>query len=265
MRSNNQLVVIVLSILVAFVLPVDAAETSATRVFKLEHADVTEAIAVIRPLLSENGSFTVKISQSQLTVQDRPEIVIQIADRIRELDQPPTEFKLRIELLEASNDENDQGGDTFVDPRVRRMFQYSSYRSIADNVIEGELGTTTRAELGSTYQISFLARPASRRSETMPADQAKPWSMPGRKRANGSDMQQPPAETLRKATPRIELRQLTLIRVDTGEDGVRKRVQVLRTNTLLAPGQETLIGAGASEQSKRAVILVVRAENPGDS
>jgi type II secretory pathway component GspD/PulD (secretin) len=270
-RVKVQLVVIVMSVLVAAGLPVDAAEKSATRVFKLEHADVTEAITAIRPLLSEHGSFTVKISESQLTVQDRPDIVTQIADRIRELDQPPTEFKIRIELLEASNDKNDPAGDAFVDPRVRRMFQYSSYRSIASNVIAGELGTTTRAELGSAYHVSFLARPASRQSEAVPADQSKAWSMPGsksgsgRRGAIGSEQKQPPAETLRGAIPRIELRQLTLIRQDRDADGMSKRVQVLRTNMLLAPGQETLIGASASEQSQRAVILMVRAEAPGNS
>jgi type II secretory pathway component GspD/PulD (secretin) len=270
MRVEVQLVVIVMTLLVAAALPVDAAERSATRVFRLEHADVTEAIQAIRPLLSEHGSFTVKISESQLTVQDRPDIVSQIANRIRELDQPPTEFKISIELLEASNDKNDPAGDAFVDPRVRKMFQYSSYRSIASSVIAGELGATTRAELGSAYQISFLARPASRQSDTASADQSKPWSMPGSKSgsgtgAAGSEMQQPPAETLRGTTPRIELRQVTLIREERGADGMTRRVQVLRTNMLLAPGQETLIGASASEQSQRAVILVVRAETPGDS
>jgi hypothetical protein len=69
---------------------------------------------------------------------------------------------------------------------------------------------------------------------------------------------------LGKLSPRIELRRLTLVRREQGPDGTDRRVQVLRTNMLLAPGQETLIGASASEQSQRAVILVVRAESPGD-
>lgn len=45
------------------------------RVFTLEHASVSEVSAAVQPLLSEEGSMTLRPKLSRIIVQDQPEVI----------------------------------------------------------------------------------------------------------------------------------------------------------------------------------------------
>ncbi len=230
---------------------------SVSRVFQLKHADVSQAIAAIHPLLSDDGSFTVQMAASRLTVQDRPDVVALIAQVLARLDRPPTQYRVRVDLLEASVGKAQDGGDLFVDPRVRRMFQFDTYRRLGGMVLVGEVGSTARADLGEGYQVTFLGRSVSSAEQV----QASAWSMATP--AEAMSVPGPGEADVEQSSPRMALRHLTLSRSSIDSTGVEKRVEVVRSNVLLAPGQQTVIGAGASEDSNRAVILIVRLEQMG--
>ncbi len=263
MRSNKQATTWLVIAIVVLVAAPGAADqpTNVSRVFQLRHADVSEAIAAVQPLLSEHGSFTVKIAASRLTVQDRPEVVARIAHVLELLDRPPTQYRVRIELLGASVGEAVHGGALFVDPRVRKMFKYDNYHRIGGTMLVGAIGSQARAELGDQYQVSFLARSVNGPARVAPASS---WSM-ATPAGTSAGARPDTAPVPPQASPRIALRQLTLVRSSISADGAEKQVRVLRSNVLLAPGQQTVIGAGASEDSSQALILIVRYELAGAS
>jgi len=81
-----------------------SAAVMTAQVFQLRHISVADAVRVIQPLLSEEGSFMVQPAVSRLTVQDRPEIVARVAELIEVIDRAPNKFHIRVDLYLASNE-----------------------------------------------------------------------------------------------------------------------------------------------------------------
>ena len=89
------------------VLGIAAAVTAAnletvSRVFRLEHASVSDASAAIQPMLSEAGSLTLQPKLSRIVVQDQPEIIDRVTELIKNLDHVPGLFTVQVELLEGT-------------------------------------------------------------------------------------------------------------------------------------------------------------------
>jgi len=223
-----------------------SAAVMTAQVFQLRHISVADAVRVIQPLLSEEGSFMVQPAVSRLTVQDRPEIVARVAELIEVIDRAPNKFHIRVDLYLASNEKMPEAKQAPVDEGVRKMFQYSSFRSVGHARIVGLVGDAAGAELGSGYRILFIAKTAD------------------------PDLQEPAVRTAGGpgATPaslpandgRLTLQQLMLLHIREDTAGVERRTQVLRTTMLLAPGQRVILGASPSERADRALILIVHLE-----
>jgi hypothetical protein len=229
-------------ILVAFVCfaaVVMAAEVeTVSRVFRLEYLSVSEASAVVQPMLSEIGSLTVQPSQARMTVQDVPEVIDRVARLIDKLDHAPGRYRIQIDLLEGGAKE--PYGTVLqveLDARLQKMFKAASFRRLGSSVLEGEIGSSAQAEIGNNFLISFLAQEPEYSKET-------PWGSPD------------PGD-------RIHLRRLVLGRVVVGSDGTRTTEELLRTNVLLSPNQKVYIGAGKSEESENVLVLIVYAQEFG--
>jgi len=206
-----------------------------SRVFRLEHASMSEVSAAVQPLLSEAGSLTLQPKLSRIMVQDQPEIIDRVTALIEELDHVPGAYSVRIDLLE--------GGETVpygsvqevqVENRVRKMFKSASFYKLGSSTIEGVSGSTVQAELGTSFQVSFLAQipePAA----------SSPWGTPD------------PGN-------RLHLRQLVLERKAVATDGTLTTDELLRTNVLLSPKQTVYIGAGNSEDTEDVLVLIVHAQ-----
>ncbi len=225
--------------LVAFASGAD--EVTTARVFNLRYHPVAEAATVIQPLLSEQGSLTLQPYHSRLTVQDRPEIVEQVAKVLAALDQPPELYRILVELFEASDPS--AAGVVQLDDELRQLFHHSWFRRIGATTLEGEVGGRAGAHLGSGYRIRFTTRAGDIRHLPPSA--------------------QPPAVVM--ASPgfgifRVHLDQLTLIRTTLGYGGLEHQLELLRANVALAPSQRAVFRVGASESSKRPLVLILKAK-----
>jgi hypothetical protein len=216
----------------------DAAVMTA-RVFQLRHIPVADAVRAIQPLLSEQGSFMVQPAGARLTVQDRPEVVARVATLIEAIDRAPNEFKIRVDLYLASNESLAEAKQAPVDERVRKMFQYRSYRSVGHARILGLVGDAAGAELGSGYRIVFIVKTADP-------------EVPAR---TGAAAVRPSSRD--EAGERLTLQQLMLLHISEDDAGVERRTQVLRTTMNIAPGQQVILGASRSESADQALILIV--------
>jgi len=226
------------------VIGIAAAVTAAnietvSRVFRLQHASVSDASAAIQPMLSEAGSLTLQPKLSRIVVQDQPEIIDRVTEMIEKLDHVPRAFSIRIELLEGGEPKPYGTRDEIdIEDRLRKMFKAEAFHRLGSSTIEGVLGVRARAEIGSSFQVSLLAQ--------LPEySEYSPWGAPD------------PGN-------RLQLRQLVLERKAVAADGTLMTHELLRTNVLISPKQTVYIGAGNSEDSKEVLVLIVHAQEFGE-
>lgn len=220
-------------ILSTVAIALSAADKSATtvRVFNLKNASVSEAFAVIEPLLSEDGSITVQPSRGRITIQDSPEVVGRISTLMSDLDRIPGEYRIEVELLEGLDVEQASDLPADLDRRLHRMFPFKSYRRAGSTVFQGEFGQPTTASLSSNYRLSFLAESSS-------VPESTPWGV--------ADIGN-----------RTQVKWLRLDRLRTGYGGQEKLDEMLRTTVFLSPRQKMIIGAGSSEDSASGLVLIL--------
>lgn len=232
-RSVVFVVVIGIAIVVAA-----ANEKTVSRVFRLEHVSVSAASTAVQPLLSEVGSLTLQPGLSRMTVQDVPEVIARVAKMIDELDNVPGMYRVQVDLLEGGA-ERPYGSvqEIVANDRLRKMFKVDAFYRLGSSTVEGELGSPAQAELGSSFQVSFLAQHPDHSRDT-------PWGVPD------------PGN-------RIHVRQLVLERKAVASDGTLLTQELLRTNVLLSPKQTVYIGAGNSEDSEDVLVLIVHAQEFG--
>lgn len=214
--------------------PAVATEVMTTvRVFHLRsgRVSVQEATTAVQGLLSENGTMTVQPRQLQLIVQDRPEVVARVAKVLEELERTRDRYRIRVDLLEASNGPVPVAERAEVDARVSRMFRFNAFRRIGTTVFEGEVGQSAVARLGDSYQLGFV-------TNTLPPSETAPWG-------------------IADAGARVHLDRLTLSQTRVAPGGVRSEIEVLRTSVVIGLRQRAIFGASASEGSERALVLIL--------
>jgi len=215
-----------------------ADQATVSRVFRLQHVSVAEASAAVQSMLTDVGSLTLQPKLSRIVVQDQPAVIDRVAALIEELDRVPGVFSVHIDLLE--------GGETTpygtareyrAEERLYRMFKAVAFYRAGSSTVEGVLGSPSRAELGTSYQVSFVAHLPEH-------SESSPWGV-------------------RDPGNQLHLRQLVLERKGVAGDGTVVTFELLRTNVLLSPQQTVYIGAGNSEDSGEVLVLIVHAREFG--
>lgn len=80
----------------------DAAKNLSVKTFQFKHKDADRAAAVVKPLMSAEGSISIQPSTNSVVITDRPENVKAIAAALDKFDTPPQAFKLSVRLVAAS-------------------------------------------------------------------------------------------------------------------------------------------------------------------
>ncbi len=149
--------------------PIRSATT--VRVFNLKNASVSEAFAVIEPLLSEDGSVTVQPSRGRITIQDSPEVVGRISTLIDDLDRIPGRVSNRGGASRGPRCRAGIGSSSRSRPSAPPdvPLQVLSTRR-PSTVFQGEFGQPTTASLSPNYRLSFLAESSS-------VPESTPWGV----------------------------------------------------------------------------------------
>ncbi len=259
MRARSLLVAFLVSLLL--VAGSQAAELE-VRIFTLKHKTPAEASQEIQPLLSAEGSLTVKPGAKSLTVQDRPDVVKRVAVFLETYDVAPPEFGIRLSLMLATNTKPKEGDTAEITEgllwRLRRMYRYQYFVPRGSSVVHGQVGSEVTVKLTDAYSVVFgsklitrAASPAKVRAKPLPQSLQKP---------NGTDHRAVPQfgrGIVRRS--RLRLEHLTLTKTQRSKDGAVHRQEVLRTSVNLSSGQRVVLGAASSEAAGSAVVLVVEA------
>lgn len=217
---------------------VAANQETVSRVFRLQHVSVAEASAAVQPMLTELGSLTLQPKLSRIVVQDQPVVIDQVAAMLEKLDRVPGNYSIQMDLLEGGRKMPFGTAQEYrAEERLYTMFQAEAFYRLGSSTVEGLLGGSAQAELGTSYQVSFVAQAPE-------GSNSSPWGM-------------------REPDEQLHLRQLVLERKGIAADGTVTTFELLRTNVLLSPNQTVYIGAGNSEDSGEVLVLIVHARKFG--
>src|ERR1700681_2629839 len=80
----------------------DAAKSLSVKTFQFKHKDADRAAAVVKLLMSSDGSLSIQPSTNSVVITDRADNLKSITAALEKFDTPPQAFKLSVRLVSAS-------------------------------------------------------------------------------------------------------------------------------------------------------------------
>jgi Bacterial type II/III secretion system short domain len=204
------------------------------KVFTLKYRKVEDALARLRPLLSDSGavSAVLETNLNSLTVRGAPARVEQIAREVAAFDVPLRAIDIVVTLLKSAGEK--RGGDAEVSEEIRgigerlkKLFNVTDFTRLDTLVVQGIEGQRVAFVMGGGYRLEFLVDPA------------------------------------RDGT-QVQLRDLSLERVRR-EAGKEVRGGIVRTSINVNLGQPYILGVGRDESAgdKLFVVFTANWRRPG--
>lgn len=134
----------------------EGAKTLPARTFQVKYKPVDRAAALIKPLLSAEGSVSMQASTSALIVTDRTANLSAIAAALSEFDTAPRQLKLSIRLVMAGKAAGARTPEEVRDlaPKLA-MIGFNSVESLGQAEIEGREGEPAAIEMANGYRADF--------------------------------------------------------------------------------------------------------------
>lgn len=205
----------------------DAKASLTARTFQFKFKNADRAAAVIKPLMSGEGSISIQPSSNTLVVTDRAENVRSIVAALEKFDSPAQSFKVAVKLVAASR---------AAAPSVPVELKDVSAK------LSGVLKFNAFEKLG---ELNAEAK----EGEPVVADQFAPGY-----RAEFKIGEYDPA------TDTVRLNEFRLQRLQGDPKASNEVVQLLKTSLNLKLGQTVILGASKLPQSDRALMIVVVAK-----
>ena len=133
------------------------ARSLSVRTFTFKYKDVDKAAAMIKPLMSGEGSISMQPSTNALVVTDRPENLKAITKALTEFDLPPQAYRVVVRLIGASRAE---GGARVanetrdVAPKLA-MLGFNSLEDLGSADVAGREGDPGIINLPTGYRADF--------------------------------------------------------------------------------------------------------------
>lgn len=134
-----------------------AGKALPSKTFQMKFKAVESAAALIKPLLSSEGSVSTESANGTLSVSDKPANLAAIAAALQEFDVAPRSLKLSIRLVLAG-----RGGAGARMPEEARdlstelsMLGFTSAEPLGQADIEGHEGESAAVEMANGYRAAF--------------------------------------------------------------------------------------------------------------
>ncbi len=140
----------------AFADAADVGKSLTVRTFQLKHKAAEKAVAIVKPLMSAEGSIS--IQGNALIITDDPATLKKIGAKLAELDKPAQEFRLTVRLVAAGRAA--AGKEPRVPEELREiapklaLLRYNELESLGTADISGHEGDPGQVELGG-YRADF--------------------------------------------------------------------------------------------------------------
>jgi hypothetical protein len=206
------------------------------RIFTLKFRKVEDALARLRPFLSDPGavSAVLETGSNSLTVRGTPARVEQIAREIAAFDVPLRAIDVAVTLLKSASEKSKSGEKTDVSEEIRgigeklkKLFNVTDFTRLDSVVVQGVEGQRVAYVMGGEYRLEFFLDPS------------------------------------RDGT-QVQLRDLSLERV-RHEEGREVLREIVRTSINVTLGQPYILGVGRDESigDKLFVVFFANWRRPG--
>lgn len=153
----------ILSVMLLLVCGIAAAEPKAgdkplsVRTFTFKYKDADKAAAVIKQLVSAEGSISIQPSSNALQVTDRTENLAKIARAIADFDEPAKSFKVYVRLVSASRLDNPPKTAKNLEDVAAKlsMLKYNAFESVGEATIEAREGDPGAVDMQTGYRADF--------------------------------------------------------------------------------------------------------------
>lgn len=142
---------------------VDRAQMRA-HAYTLSHRMAREALPLVRPFLSPNGTVEEQPGSNTLVIRDVSTVIGRIVPVLERFDQPPEDLRFDIQIVRAGPHRGGvsppQAEETFelsgeVAERLRELLRYDSYQVLAEAAVTSSEGQRVTYSLGQSYSVSF--------------------------------------------------------------------------------------------------------------
>ncbi len=133
------------------------AKSLSVHTYSFKYKDAEKAAAMIKLLLSAEGSMSIQPSTNALVVTDRGENLKAITRALVEFDVPPQPFRLIVRLVGASRVEG-------TSPRTPDELRDIAPKLGKSDQLTSLLKTTLNLRIGQTYIVGATKAPQSQRA-----------------------------------------------------------------------------------------------------
>jgi len=218
--------------------PIHSAEDPVrARAFEVRYRALADAADLVGPLLTAEGSLTLRPRLSRLVVEDRASVLLRVSELLESFDLPPRGVEVTFTLfLGTDRREENSGGTTpnsVFSKEVRGVIdalgdftKWTDYQPLGSRLVSGVEGEHLSAELSENYRVVFTVDSVTSRQ--------------------GSDI--------------VKFEKITLQRLEADETGEERVVDVHTTGVVLATGRLAVVGAATRPDSRRALFLTMQVE-----
>lgn len=201
-----------------------------TQSFALKHKKATEAVQLVYPLLSSDGSVSVVPRSNTLVVRDVARVIQSVGQALRAFDRPARPLRLELILVKASRNQPGAPARASDVPeplarRLRAWLPYDTFEKQGEAVVSTLEGEAAFFGIGNHYEVSF-------RVGTLAEGQ------------------------------RIKLADFCIAR-PRGQG--QSKAELIRTNLNLVLDQTLNLGLAKSEASREALMVVLTIRQAGAS
>lgn len=207
------------------------------RAFRVEYKPLGDAADVVAPLLSSEGTLTMRLRMQVLVVEDRQSVLNRVAQLLESFDLPPQNVEVTFSLL-LGTDRRDKPespaspSSVFSDDvkgvidALRNFTKWTDYERLGSQMVVGAEGQRVVADLSEEYRVIFTVGTVSRR----------------------------------KGTEVVKFDSIALQRLTEDADGVKQAQDLHSTGAILQTGRLSVVGAATSAGAKRALFLAMQVE-----
>lgn len=131
-------------------------EARVERVFTLTHQAAAEAVSLVYPYLSKEGTIELRPGGNALVIRDTRAVVDEVARLVRDFDRPAQSMQLEIQIVSAGTG---GAGESGLSPelvaRLQKLLRYRSYRLVAASRVDASEGWDVVSALGPEYEVDF--------------------------------------------------------------------------------------------------------------
>lgn len=139
--------------------------------YTLQHRQVDEALALVRPLLSARGTVEEQRGTNTLVIRDTLPVLHRVKDTLRGFDRPPQNLRLEIQMVKAGpktrNVISPPSNDAMpvvelsedLEKRLKSILRYEDYRVLAKADVSSKEGEEITHSLGERYDVRFKLGP----------------------------------------------------------------------------------------------------------